>query len=71
MTTLSIRNLTKKYGHFAALENFSLEISSGEFMVLLGPSGCGKTTVLRCIAGLTDITSGEIHIGGELVNKLP
>jgi multiple sugar transport system ATP-binding protein len=71
LTTLSIRNLTKKYGHLAALENFSLEISSGEFMVLLGPSGCGKTTVLRCIAGLTDITSGEIHIGGELVNKLP
>lgn len=71
LTTLSIRNLTKKYGHLAALENFSLEINSGEFMVLLGPSGCGKTTVLRCIAGLTDITSGEIHIGGELVNKLP
>lgn len=71
LTTLSIRNLTKKYGHLIALENFSLEISSGEFMVLLGPSGCGKTTVLRCIAGLTDITSGEIYIGGELVNKLP
>ena len=71
MTTLSIRNLTKKYGHLIALENFSLEISSGEFMVLLGPSGCGKTTVLRCIAGLTDITSGEIYIGSELVNKLP
>jgi multiple sugar transport system ATP-binding protein len=71
LTTLSIRNLTKAYGHLIALENFSLEISSGEFMVLLGPSGCGKTTVLRCIAGLTDITSGEIYIGGELVNKLP
>lgn len=71
MTTLSIRNLTKKYGHLTALEDFSLEISSGEFMVLLGPSGCGKTTVLRCIAGLTDITSGEIYIGGELVNKIP
>ena len=71
LTTLSIRNLTKKYGHLIALENFSLEISSGEFMVLLGPSGCGKTTVLRCIAGLTDITSGEIYIGSELVNKLP
>ena len=40
-------------------------------MVLLGPSGCGKTTVLRCIAGLTDITSGEIYIGSELVNKIP
>ena len=71
LTTLSIRNLTKKYGHLIALENFSLEISSGEFMVLLGPSGCGKTTVLRCIAGLTDITSGDIYIGSELVNKLP
>lgn len=71
MTTLSIRNLTKKYGHLTALEDFSLEISTGEFMVLLGPSGCGKTTVLRCIAGLTDITSGEIYIGSELVNKIP
>lgn len=71
MTTLSIRNLTKKYGNLTALENFSLEINSGEFMVLLGPSGCGKTTVLRCIAGLTGITNGEIYIGDELVNKLP
>jgi multiple sugar transport system ATP-binding protein len=71
LTTLSIRNLTKKYGQLTALEDFSLEISSGEFMVLLGPSGCGKTTVLRCIAGLTDITSGKIYIGNELVNKLP
>src|SRR5437867_33991 len=71
MTTLSIRNLTKRYGNLTALENFSLEIHSGEFMVLLGPSGCGKTTVLRCIAGLTGITNGEIYIGDELVNKLP
>ena len=71
MTTLSIRNLTKKYGNITALEDFSLEISSGKFMVLLGPSGCGKTTVLRCISGLTDITSGEIYIGNELVNKIP
>ena len=71
MTTLSIRNLTKRYGNLTALENFSLEIHSGEFMVLLGPSGCGKTTVLRCIAGLTGITNGEIYIGDELVNRLP
>jgi len=71
LTTLSIRNLTKRYGNLTALENFSLEIDSGEFMVLLGPSGCGKTTVLRCIAGLTDISSGEIYIGNEIVNKLP
>jgi multiple sugar transport system ATP-binding protein len=71
LTTLSIRNLTKRYGNLTAIENFSLEIHSGEFMVLLGPSGCGKTTVLRCIAGLTGITNGEIYIGDELVNKLP
>lgn len=71
MTTLSIRNLTKKYGNLTALEDVSLEINSGKFMVLLGPSGCGKTTVLRCISGLTDITSGEIYIGNELVNKMP
>ena len=71
MTTLSIRNLSKRYGNLTALENFSLEIHSGEFMVLLGPSGCGKTTVLRCIAGLTGITNGEIYIGDELVNRLP
>jgi multiple sugar transport system ATP-binding protein len=71
LTTLSIRNLTKRYGNLTALENFSLEIHSGQFMVLLGPSGCGKTTVLRCIAGLTGITGGEIYIGDELVNKLP
>ncbi len=71
LTTLSIRNLTKRYGNVTALEKFSLEIRSGEFMVLLGPSGCGKTTVLRCIAGLTSVTSGEVYIGEELVNELP
>ena len=71
MTTLRIRNLTKKYGNVTALENFSLDINSGEFMVLLGPSGCGKTTVLRCVSGLTDPTGGEIFIGNELVNDLP
>ena len=71
MTTLRVKDLTKKYGNVTALEKFSLEISSGEFMVLLGPSGCGKTTVIRCIAGLTNPTAGEIYIGNELVNDLP
>jgi multiple sugar transport system ATP-binding protein len=66
-----MENLTKKYGSVTALEKFSLEIKSGEFMVLLGPSGCGKTTVLRCVSGLTNPTSGEIYIGDELVNDLP
>jgi multiple sugar transport system ATP-binding protein len=68
--SLRIENLTKHYGHVKALENFSLEVNSGEFMVLLGPSGCGKTTVVRCIAGLLDPTAGQIHIGDQLVNQL-
>lgn len=71
MTTLRIKNLTKKYSDITALEKFSIEIGAGEFMVLLGPSGCGKTTVLRCIAGLTNPTEGEIYIGDRLVNDLP
>lgn len=71
MTNLRIKNLTKEYGNVTALEKFSLDINSGEFMVLLGPSGCGKTTVLRCISGLTNPTSGEIYIGNEMVNDLP
>lgn len=71
MTTLRIRNLTKKYSDITALEKFSIYIKEGEFMVLLGPSGCGKTTVLRCIAGLTNPTEGEIYIGDQLVNDLP
>ena len=71
MTTLRVKDLTKRYGNVTALEKFSLEISSGEFMVLLGPSGCGKTTVIRCVAGLTNPTDGEIYIGNELVNDLP
>jgi multiple sugar transport system ATP-binding protein len=71
LTTLRVKDLTKRYGNVTALEKFSFEISSGEFMVLLGPSGCGKTTVIRCIAGLTSPTGGEIYIGDELVNDLP
>lgn len=71
MTTLRVKDLTKRYGNVTALEKFSFEINSGEFMVLLGPSGCGKTTVIRCIAGLTSPTGGEIYIGDELVNDLP
>jgi multiple sugar transport system ATP-binding protein len=71
LITLRIKNLTKKYSDIIALEKFSIEIGAGEFMVLLGPSGCGKTTVLRCIAGLTNPTEGEIYIGDRLVNDLP
>jgi len=71
MSSLKIKNLTRKYGNVNALDNFSLEVNSGEFMVLLGPSGCGKTTVVRCIAGLAKPNTGQIYIGDELVNQLP
>ncbi len=67
MAKITIRNLTKRYGSATALDNVSLEIDSGEFLVLLGPSGCGKTTLLRCIAGLEKPNEGEILIGEELV----
>jgi multiple sugar transport system ATP-binding protein len=70
-TLVRIENLTKNYGNVSALDNFSLEVNPGEFMVLLGPSGCGKTTAVRCIAGLTDPSSGTIHIGYRVVNGLP
>ena len=71
MSNLRIKDLTKRYGNVKALDDFSLEIKSGEFMVLLGPSGCGKTTAIRCIAGLISPSSGQIYIDDELVNNLP
>ena len=67
MANITIRNLTKKYGVATALNNVSLEIDSGEFLVLLGPSGCGKTTLLRCLAGLETPDEGEIFIGDKVV----
>ncbi len=72
MANVTIRNLNKKYdGGFHAVKDVNLEIRDKEFMVLVGPSGCGKTTTLRMVAGLEEITSGEILIGAEVVNDLP
>jgi len=69
---VSIRALNKKYDNgFHAVKDVSLEIRDKEFLVLVGPSGCGKTTTLRMVAGLEEITSGEIRIGDEVVNDLP
>src|SRR5512136_2802768 len=66
-TTITIKNLTKRYGKVVALDNVSLDIQAGAFLTLLGPSGCGKTTLLRCVAGLEDPDDGEIYIGDQLV----
>ncbi len=66
-TTITIKNLTKRFGKVVAVDDFSLDIEPGSFLTLLGPSGCGKTTLLRCVAGLEDPDGGEIYIGDKLV----
>jgi len=66
-TTITIRNLTKRFGSVVAVDGVSLTIEPGTFLTLLGPSGCGKTTLLRCVAGLEDPDGGEINIGDKLV----
>jgi len=73
MATVETRNLTKvfKHGHPGAVNNVNLETREGEFLVFLGPSGSGKTTLLRMIAGLEEPTSGEVLIGGRVINDLP
>ncbi len=70
MAAVKIEKVSKRFGAVVAVENFSLDIQDGEFIVLVGPSGCGKTTILRCIAGLETITSGEIYINGKPVSKM-
>ena len=69
MAKVELKNLTKKYGDVIAVQNLDLSIPHNEFLVLVGPSGCGKSTTLRMIAGLEEITSGEIYIGDQLVNE--
>jgi multiple sugar transport system ATP-binding protein len=72
MANVSIRELNKKYDNgFHAVKDVNLEIRDKEFMVLVGPSGCGKTTTLRMVAGLEEITSGDIRIGERVINDLP
>ena len=70
MADIQIRAVRKTYGKTPTLHGIDLSFNSGEFVVILGPSGCGKSTLLRMIAGLEDITSGEIAIGGRVVNRL-
>lgn len=72
MAQVSLRHIHKIYaGDVTAVRDFNLEIEDGEFLVLVGPSGCGKSTTLRMIAGLEDISKGEIRIGERIVNDLP
>jgi multiple sugar transport system ATP-binding protein len=71
MSTVRLKNIRKLFGEVEAVKDFTLDISDGEFIILVGPSGCGKTTTLRMIAGLETITSGEIHIGDRLINNIP
>ncbi|MGO4852132.1 ABC transporter ATP-binding protein [Phaeovulum sp. W22_SRMD_FR3] len=71
MANLTLRNVRKSYGNLPVLHGINLDIQAGEFVAFVGPSGCGKSTLLRCIAGLEDISSGELRIGGTLMNHVP
>ncbi|QPB20313.1 sn-glycerol-3-phosphate ABC transporter ATP-binding protein UgpC [Rhizobium sp. 007] len=71
MTGLTLKEIRKSYGSVDVLHGIDLEINQGEFIVFVGPSGCGKSTLLRMIAGLENITGGEMYIDGQLVNDVP
>src|SRR5512139_3481250 len=69
MAAIEMKNIVKQYGDgFPAVNDVTIDVEDGEFMILVGPSGCGKSTLLRMIVGLEDITSGDMIIGGERVN---
>ncbi len=70
MAELSLNNIVKRYGAFEIIHGANLDVKDGEFVVFVGPSGCGKSTLLRMIAGLEDITGGELKIGGRVVNDV-
>ena len=71
MAPVTLKNVSKSFGPIKVLQEISLTIEDGEFVVLVGPSGCGKSTLLRSIAGLEEVTGGEILIGGRIVNDVP
>ena len=70
MAQVLIRNVEKRFGSTQVIHGVNIEIDDGEFAVLVGPSGCGKTTLLRMIAGLEEISGGEILIGDRVVNNV-
>jgi putative spermidine/putrescine transport system ATP-binding protein len=71
MARLRLTGITKSYGDFKAVDDFSIDIADGEFLVLLGPSGCGKTTTLRIVAGFIEPSFGKVHLGERDVTALP
>ncbi|WP_086470992.1 ABC transporter ATP-binding protein [Devosia lucknowensis] len=71
MSQLSLKRLEKSFNEARIIKGIDLDVSEGEFVVFVGPSGCGKSTLLRMIAGLEDVSAGEIEIGGKIVNDLP
>ncbi|PKL13931.1 MAG: glycerol-3-phosphate ABC transporter ATP-binding protein [Spirochaetae bacterium HGW-Spirochaetae-8] len=72
MATVELKNISKEYdGNVKAVDNVNIDVLDREFVVLVGPSGCGKSTTLRMVAGLEDISSGELYIDGKLVNDVP
>ncbi len=71
MADIRLRNVNKRFGSVQVINDVSLDIEDGEFCVFVGPSGCGKSTLLRMVAGLEEITTGELEIGGKRVTRLP
>jgi len=70
MAAVTLNHIVKRYGEHAVIHGIDLQIHDGEFIVFVGPSGCGKSTLLRMIAGLEDISAGELHIAGRLANDI-
>src|SRR6478609_4556652 len=71
MASVTIHSVKKSFGHVPVLHGVDIDIADGSFTVLVGPSGCGKSTLLRMIAGLEQVTGGEIRIGDKVVNDMP
>ena len=70
MASVTYDHVSKKFGDFTALNDLNIAVNDKEFLVLVGPSGCGKTTALRCLAGLEEVTSGEVKIADQVVNDV-
>ena len=71
MSSIELNKVCKSFGDVDILKDVSFEVDTGEFIVFVGPSGCGKSTLLRLIAGLEDITNGELIMNGNVINDMP